>query len=208
MAAMSVAGTAMQVVGTLQQGAAAKDAGKAQQKALNYSAKLKDIEAKHKDIKAGQERAVSQRKAIEETKRKELIESSFIARNALAGGGSFDPNSVDTLSDIESEGRYRVLAALYEGENSARTYEYGAQVDRAQADADRYAGEVAYQQGKAAKKRATTMAIAQGFLGMAQAAYLGRGMMTPKTTAMGGGGAATTASATRIGGGGAAPVYM
>lgn len=68
-------------------------------------------------------RATGQRVASDERRQSRLLESALQART---GGGGLDPTVVKLQSDIEGEGEYRALSALYEGETGALGMEASA----------------------------------------------------------------------------------
>lgn len=69
---------------------------------------------------AGQERAYSQRRAIEKRREARLLESRA---KAVAGGSASDPSVRKILTDIESEGEMRAMLELYEGDVTAQGME-------------------------------------------------------------------------------------
>ena len=79
-------------------------------------------EALQLERQAGIERAASQRKAMEEKRQARLVASRAQAVGA-ATGGALDPTVVNAMADIEGEGEFRALTALYEGEEEARGLE-------------------------------------------------------------------------------------
>lgn len=85
-----------------------------------------DFEAKQMITQAGNERATSQRAAGEERRQKNLVTSRAQAVAAASGGGASDPTVVDIMGDLEAEGEYRALSAMYEGEERARGLETAA----------------------------------------------------------------------------------
>jgi hypothetical protein len=99
---LMAASTAISIIGAQRQ---AKD----QQEVLEY-------QAKQQEQKAGQDRASSQRMAIEERRKATLAQSRI---QALAGGGGTDATMLGLTGKIAGEGEYNALAALYEGEESA-----------------------------------------------------------------------------------------
>ena len=94
---------------------------------------------------AGQERANSQRKAIEAGRQKRLTLSRASTVSAASGGAGDDVGLINTLADIEQEGEYNSSVALYEGEERARSLETGAAINR-------YEGSQALAAGNSAKK--------------------------------------------------------
>jgi hypothetical protein len=109
---MATAGTILSAVGSVVGGIGKKNEA--------------NFEADQMKQQAGQERASSQRKADEERKQKVYAESRSQALAAASGGGAADPTVVDTTGQLEQEGKYRELNALYEGEDRARGLEAGA----------------------------------------------------------------------------------
>jgi hypothetical protein len=97
----AVGGTAVSALGAVQQ-------GKAAQASSNYQAA--QLEATGKT-----ERAVAQRESINQRKQKDLVQSRARAVGAASGGGL----DLDLMGDIEEEGEYRSLTALWEGEERA-----------------------------------------------------------------------------------------
>lgn len=81
---------------------------------------------------AGQERASSQRAATEERRQKRLVESRAQAVAAASGGGASDPTVVDIMGDLETQGEYKALTALWDGEERARGLEGAASAKKAQ----------------------------------------------------------------------------
>jgi hypothetical protein len=88
------------------------------------------FQAKQMEQQAGQERAASQREAIEERRKARFAESRALAVSAASGAGASDPTVLDIMGDLESEGEYRALTALFNGEERARGLEMGASAKR------------------------------------------------------------------------------
>lgn len=103
--------------------------GQAARRASKEARKAKEFEANVLEQQAGQEEAASQRDALEENRRAKLIASRAVALSA-ANGGAFDPTTVNLLADIQSEGAYRSLVAVYQGEEQARQLKLQAKVSR------------------------------------------------------------------------------
>lgn len=89
-------------------------------------------EADQLEIQAGTERASSQRRAMEERRQARLVSSRALAVAAASGGAS-DPTVVNMMADIEGEGEYRALSALYEGNEEAIGLENQARARRKEA---------------------------------------------------------------------------
>lgn len=113
-----VIGTALNVAGTLMTGRSADDSAKA--------------EAAQMRQQAGQERATSQRVAIERRREAELASSRARALAGASGASSDDVTMQNITSRISQQGEYNALTAMFEGEERARGLEYGADVRRAQ----------------------------------------------------------------------------
>ena len=96
-------------------------------------------DARQLDTNAGEAAAAGQRKAAEERRRAQLVQSRALAL-AAAGGGAADPSVVDIVSDIEGEGAYRALAAMYEGEDRARSFRNAAAARRYEGDVSKATG--------------------------------------------------------------------
>jgi hypothetical protein len=138
---MAIGGAVMTVAGTVSEGFAAKQQGKAQQSMYNDIAKQQEAQgraqqqeaeyvARQNENIAGQERAKSQRIAIEQQREKRLAQSTGQAVAAASGGGALDPGVLDIMGGIEDQGNYNALVALYEGESSARNFESQAALTR------------------------------------------------------------------------------
>mgnify|MGYP001606871182 CR=1 FL=1 len=78
------------------------------------------------DVQAAQQRAMSQREAIDQRRQARLATSRGLAVAAASGGGADDPSVVNLLADLEGEGEYRALTSLYNGEEQARAKEVQA----------------------------------------------------------------------------------
>jgi hypothetical protein len=128
----------MSVVGSLNQ-------GKAAQQAANYK-------AQQMEVNAGQERAASQRAAIEQQRKSRLIQSRAQAVGA-SSGSVLDPSTVNIMSGLAEEGELGALTALYQGESRARGYESEASISR--------------YEGKQAKKAGQMAAFGAGLSGLA-----------------------------------------
>lgn len=92
----------------------------------NSEAKQLRSEADQLDEQAGKERATSQRASIEERRQAATVSSRALALAAASGAGASDPSVINNIADIEGEGEYRALTALYNGEETARGQEFDA----------------------------------------------------------------------------------
>jgi hypothetical protein len=102
----TIAASGLQAMGQLQQ-------GRASQAALNYEAGMRDK-------KAAEERAASQREAIEKRQEAGLAMSRQKALAASSGAGVVNPSILDIYSDTAGEGEYNAQVSLYGGESRAR----------------------------------------------------------------------------------------
>ncbi len=137
-----VAGTVMSAGGSLMEGSAAK--------------KSADFQAAQMDRNALSVEATSQRVAIEERRKAELVKSRARAVAAAGGGTTTDVGITDLLSKIDAEGEFNALSALFEGREKAtgmRTQAAGARVS-----------------GKAAKKAGQMKALSTALTGGSMAA--------------------------------------
>jgi len=110
-------------VSTVLQAAGSIKAGKA-------ADRLAEFKAQQLEQKAGQERAVSQRKAASARRSARYAESRALALAAASGGGASDPTVVNIMAGIAGEGEMAAQAALYEGEERARGSEMAATASR------------------------------------------------------------------------------
>lgn len=124
--AMMVAGAAVSAGGTI----------------LGAKSEAKELrrEAAQLEANAGQERAASQRTAIEERRQGRLAASRALAIAAASGGGADDPTVVNAIADLEGDGEYRALTALYEGNVAGDDLERQAQARRREAKGVKRAG--------------------------------------------------------------------
>lgn len=96
-------------------------------------AKQLKSEAAQLEYNAGQQRAASQRQAIDERRDADIAGSRALALAAASGGGADDPTVVNNIARISGEGEYRALTALYNGEVDARQMERDAVMRRKEA---------------------------------------------------------------------------
>lgn len=154
---IAAAGT---VISTVSSANAQKQAGLDQQAANEFA-------ARQADDQANAARSTAQRRAFEERRQGRLAASRAQAVGAAGGGaGSFDV--VTRVADLESQGEYGALVAMYEGEDAARGMGTQANVMRFEGD----------QAKKAGKKAATGTLIA----GAANLASKYGGGSAPSTT--------------------------
>lgn len=124
----TIANIAM-VAGTLAGAAGAVQQGKAAQANAEYTAG--QLEASGKA-----ERAKAQREAINERRKKDHVMSRARAVSAASGGGL----DLELLGDLEEEGTYRSLVALWDGEERAKGRAGQAAAARASGNSARKAG--------------------------------------------------------------------
>lgn len=108
--------------------------------------KMAKFQAKQMREMANRKEAISQREANEERKAARLLSSRAKAIAGASGAGVDDPTVTKILGDIDSQGEYQALLALYDGSMEARA-------DRLQAQAVR-------EEGRQAKRGAYISAIA------------------------------------------------
>ncbi len=70
---------------------------------------------------AGETRATSQREAIEARRQARLASSRALAVSAASGAGAGDPDVINRIAELEGEGEYNALRAMYEGDTSSDT---------------------------------------------------------------------------------------
>lgn len=150
---LTAASTIVGVVGSIRQAQAQKIAAQTQEQAGLYERQLAERQAQALELKAGQERAVSQRAAIEQRRRGALVSSRAQALAAASGAGALDPTVVGIMGDLETETEVRALTALYEGEETGRGLEYGALLERAGGEGALYAARAGAGASRAAASR-------------------------------------------------------
>lgn len=79
---------------------------------------------------AGQDRASAQRAAFDQRRTARYMQSRLQALAAASGAGATDPTIVNLSNQIDTQGEYGALTAMYEGESAARGEEFAAQVAR------------------------------------------------------------------------------
>ena len=106
----------------------------------NSEARSLREQAAQLETQAGQDRASSQRAAIEERRRARYIASRGLTLAAATGAGADDPTVVNNFAAIGGEGEYRALTAMFEGETEAQGKEAQARMNRNAAKATKTAG--------------------------------------------------------------------
>lgn len=100
----------------------------AQWKQGQNAARSASIEAAQMRANANAEMGIAQRKAEEERRKSNLLESNAIAQAAAYGTGLADPTAATLVSDINARGEYNAQTQLYGGKSAYRQGMYGADV--------------------------------------------------------------------------------
>lgn len=137
--------------------------GKAAKAGADIAASNRELEAVQQEREANASQAESQRQAINERKRANYMASRALAVSAASGAGASTPTTEKIIGDIQSEGDYRVLSALYSGDTDAELSRYAANVSRSDASTLRRAG--------SARKRGAYMNAGSTILGGASDFY-------------------------------------
>lgn len=127
-AVMTVLSSAFNMAGQQASQNANVTAAKNRQVAANY-------EADQLDVNAGQQQAASQRTAADQQRTGQLTDSRLVALAAAQGGGTTDPTVLGLRAKIMAEAAYRSQAAMYQGDEAARTMKAQADAKRMQAAA-------------------------------------------------------------------------
>ena len=183
--AFTVASTAFKAISTLQAGRAQQAAGRAAQQAALARQQALEHQARQARQNAGQERAASQRAAVEQRRQGRFLSSKALARAAASGAGT-GGNVENILGDIGAEGEFRALNELFIGEERARGLEFQADLKVFEGNQEARAGEIARRAGKDARNRSRFDAFGQVLAGGASAFNTARefGLFkkTPTTT--------------------------
>lgn len=140
---LSAVSTVVSFAGKMQQASAQEDAAQAQLQAAEHQRVLDERQAELFESQAGQERAVSQRAAIEDRRQGQRISSRAQALAGASGAGALDPTIVGILGDIDFETELRAGTSLAAGEQAGRDLDYRGVLTRAGGDADLFAGQAA-----------------------------------------------------------------
>lgn len=92
----------------------------------NVQEQIANIEARQQREQALAEQAEAQAEARTERRRAEHLKSRAVALAAASGTGVDSPNVAGAISDIDDQGEYNALAALYSGSTAARSRDYAA----------------------------------------------------------------------------------
>lgn len=133
MAQLATIATIVSIGGSVLSGLGQMQAGKA----ANVNAKF---QAAQMEQQAGQEKATSQRVAIEERRRAAIAGSNAQAAAASSGGGATDPTVLNIMGGLAGQGEYNALTALFEGEEKARGLNLQATSTRMQGKQAKKAG--------------------------------------------------------------------
>lgn len=124
---LMIAGAAVSAGSSIMGGLYANDVGKAMQKQYKHQANT--------------ERAVAQRKAIEQSRKAELLESRALAVGAASGGGTVDTEGFSNIvSGINEEGYMNYMTELWEGDTKAENMLFQGKLARAEGRQKKQAG--------------------------------------------------------------------
>lgn len=99
-----------------------------------------DFRAKQLRYRANQAAGHGQRAAIEEKRQANILAGRAQAVAAASGGGASDPTVINRIAGIISEGEYRSLVALYEGDEESNALKTEANIANYEGRAARSAG--------------------------------------------------------------------
>jgi len=100
--------------------------------------KLKEEEAKGLQEAAVRQMAITSREMAEEIRNKELMHSRAIAVAGMSGAGT--DGLTKLLGDLNTEGEYRVMSVLWNGQNEAQGLQYRAEAAEREGKAAQTAG--------------------------------------------------------------------
>ena len=92
------------------------------------------------DRNAKSAEAVAQREAMQAKREARYLASRAQALAASSGGGGSDPTVVNLIAQIEEEGEYNALTALFNGQQRADAMRTSAAVERSEGRSARRAG--------------------------------------------------------------------
>lgn len=134
--------------------------GQAQVDAAKRSKQAADFQARQLEVNAGQAQAAAQRDAYFKGLEGQRLISAIKAR---AGAGGADPTVLNIIAQAEAQRAYNVQAALYGGQDKARTM-------RMQAASARYQADLGMADAKAARSSYRGAAVTS-LVGGAQQSY-------------------------------------
>lgn len=97
----------------------------------NTQERIAEIEARQQREQGLADMAEAQQTATQERKRASFLKSRATALAAASGTSVDSPNVADTIADIDAQGQYNSLAALYSGSTSASSRNYAASLAKA-----------------------------------------------------------------------------
>lgn len=100
--------------------------------------KLKNQEAQGYTEAAGRQMAITSREMAEEIRNKELMHSRAIAVAGASGAGT--DGLTKLLADLNTEGEYRIMSVLWNGQNEAQGLSFRAEAARREGEAAFNAG--------------------------------------------------------------------
>lgn len=155
-AIVGVVGSIVSAVGAAQQGAAAQAAGEAERNAQYFQAQQQE--------RQGARVLAKETREAEQTRiEKEVAQSRVATVAAASGAGMLNPSILDIQGDLEKEGEYRSGLQVAAGLADQRHM-----MD--QANASRYAGDIAKMRGDAARKNSMFEALGIGLGGLGKIA--------------------------------------
>ncbi len=140
------AALALQVVGTFAKMRGAREDARDERAALEASARNREIEGAHLRREAMLKRAIGQRKAIQERRRQNLIQSRYMARLGKSGTTGVGP--AVQLAELEGIASGNVRSVLWEGEELARGLETEATMKDYKASILRHEGRLVERRGR------------------------------------------------------------
>ena len=100
--------------------------------------KLKEQEAQGLQEAATRQMAITSREMAEEIRNKELMHSRAIVVAGMSGAGT--DGITKLLGDLNTEGEYRIMSVLWNGQNESEALQYRAEAALREGDAAQTAG--------------------------------------------------------------------
>lgn len=100
----------------------------------NAQSQAADIQGQMAERQALEERAVAQRAAGEELRKKQFVQSRLMTASGASGSGASDPTVIGLMEGIEREGQYNAASVQAAGDRRAASTTYQAALDRWSAD--------------------------------------------------------------------------
>lgn len=126
---LQIGSTILSAGSQVARGAAARTIGARRKAAAEFEAQQLEQEAETSQ-------AIGMRRAADEGRKTQMVNSLALARAAASGAGASDPTVLHVLAQTSGEGAYRQWLAMYEGEAQAR-------LDKMRAGATRFEGATA-----------------------------------------------------------------